>query len=198
MPGRTARRVYISMHEVIEAEPEVLLPARPTHSAVEGKTITGILTREDKIVYANCSHEDFAKHVKGQTVQRVGRLGKYFYVRRSLFRTATFCVLRLNWTVSSSQLVLQTAPHILLHLGMAGFVSTRGKEPLFYRRKAKNWKNDDGSDWPLRYWKFALTMSDGTEWCFCDSRRLGRIKLIGEVDKPVEEAEPLSLLGRDP
>lgn len=81
---------------------------------------------------------------------------------------------------------------------MSGFVSTRGQEPLFYRKKAKNWKNDDGSDWPLRYWKFALTMDDGSEWCFCDSRRLGRIKLVGEQDKDITEAEPLSLLGRDP
>jgi len=145
-----------------------------SYRAVEGKVITSLVTREDTIVYANTTHEDFAKHVRGQRVVKVGRLGKYFY------------------------LALQTAPHILLHLGMAGFVSTRGQEPLFYRKKAKNWKNDDGSDWPLRYWKFALTMDDGSEWCFCDSRRLGRIKLVGEQGKDITEAEPLSLLGRDP
>lgn len=168
-------------------------------AAVEGKYIANIRTKEDTIVYANSTHEEFANAVRGKLVQRVGRLGKYFY------------------------LVMQTAPHIVLHLGMAGFVSTRGKEPLFYRRKAKNWKNDDGSDWPLRYWKFALTMSDtppavtasGTsspgpvgppselsEWCFCDSRRLGRIKLVyppeDEPEKPIEQCVPLSELGRDP
>lgn len=84
--------------------------------------------------------------------------------------------------------------------GMSGFVATRGKEPLFYRKKAKNWKNDDGSDWPLRYWKFALkTQEDGQEWCFCDSRRLGRIKLVWPKEgQDITECEPLSLLGRDP
>lgn len=48
--------------------------------AVEGKIISSIVTREDTIVYANTTHEDFAKHVRGQRVVKVGRLGKYFYV----------------------------------------------------------------------------------------------------------------------
>lgn len=94
---------------------------------------------------------------------------------------------------------MATAPHILCHLGMAGFVATEGKEPLFYRKKAKNWANDDGSTWPLRYHKFAFTMEDGTRWCFCDSRRLGRIRLIDPGEgKDITEVEPLSSSGRDP
>lgn len=87
-----------------------------------------------------------------------------------------------------------------MHLGMAGFVSTRGNAPLFYRKKAKNLTNEDGNEWPLRYWKFSLEMDDGTEWCFCDSRRLGRIRLVdaSEHGEDVTKVEPLSLLGRDP
>lgn len=82
---------------------------------------------------------------------------------------------------------------------MAGFVSTKGQEPLFYRKKAKNKTNEEGTDWPLRYWKFALKMQDGTEWCFCDSRRFGRISLVHSGDdKGILDVEPLSLLGRDP
>lgn len=41
-------------------------------------------------------------------------------------------------------------------------------------------------------------MDDGTEWCFCDSRRLGRIRLIHSEDKDITEVEPLSKMGRDP
>lgn len=90
---------------------------------------------------------------------------------------------------------------------MAGFVSTRGKEPLFYRKKAKNATNEEGTNWPLRYWKFALKMNDGNEWCFCDSRRFGRVSLVypngikddeGEKKLGILDVEPLSLLGRDP
>jgi formamidopyrimidine-DNA glycosylase len=55
--------------------------------------------------------------------------------------------------------------------------------------------NDEGTDWPPQYWKAAIAFEDGSEWAFCDSRRLGRIKLI---DGDIKQVPPLSLLGADP
>ena len=41
------------------------------------------MTRPDTIVYSGCTDEEVAKSVLGKRIKRVGRLGKYFYVRFS-------------------------------------------------------------------------------------------------------------------
>jgi hypothetical protein len=93
-------------------DPKLIAALYFSYRAVEGKVITSLVTREDTIVYANTTHEDFAKHVRGQRVVKVGRLGKYFYVS-----DAVSVPVRSQLNSRSHQLALQTAPHILLHLG---------------------------------------------------------------------------------
>lgn len=90
-------------------------------------------------------------------------------------------------------MVLSSPPHPIFHLGMAGNTVIRGKEAPTYRApRAKS----DPSLWPPKYAKIILTFEGcEKEWAFCDSRRLGRIKM-SEADDPLT-VPPLSLLGEE-
>lgn len=117
-------------------------------------------------------------------------------------------------------MILDSPPHPIFHFGMAGSSQTLGRAADIYRvPRAKN----DKTLWPPKYVKACLSfvepdaieedvkheaeeaeegetegvpLASAREWAFCDSRRLGRIKLIypGE-GQTIEDVAPLSLLG---
>lgn len=70
----------------------------------------------------------------------------------------------------------------------------RGEAPR--RSYADYRKLKEETNWPPKYMRLVLKFEDGTEWAFSDARRLGRIRLVRDVDP--REWPPISLLGRDP
>lgn len=57
---------------------------------------------------------------------------------------------------------------------------------------------ENKQEWPPRFWKFQLSMEDGTEMAFIDARRLGRVRLIdATTTEELHKQEPLVRSGPD-
>eukprot|EP00903_Cladosiphon_okamuranus_P009333 g8901.t1 len=84
--------------------------------------------------------------------------------------------------------VLDKPPHPLFHFGMTGAFTVKGEK----RHKFVKFKVDE--QWPPRFAKLELQMSNGTCLALTDPRRLARVKLREEP----EASPPISLLGPDP
>lgn len=68
--------------------------------------------------------------------------------------------------------------------------------------KTAYFRNDkpEATDWPPRFWKFALTTKDNPpiEAAFVDSRRFARVRLIDCVGSDIRNVSPLKENGPDP
>ncbi|CAM9174791.1 unnamed protein product [Pylaiella littoralis] len=84
--------------------------------------------------------------------------------------------------------VLDKPPHPLFHFGMTGAFTVKGEK----RHKFVKFKVDE--EWPPRFAKLELQMSNGTCLALTDPRRLARVRLRSEP----EASPPISLLGPDP
>lgn len=73
---------------------------------------------------------------------------------------------------------------LLVHNGMTGALLGRGWTAPHY----KNQKFSD--EWPPKFCKFELVLSDGGRLCYCDSRRFGRVLLRDEVSPPISDLAP--------
>lgn len=83
----------------------------------------------------------------------------------------------------------------VLHFGMTGMLQVKGELAMYYKETPKS----VSTDWPPRFMKFILHLSDSetgvtTQLAFLDARRLGRIRLCAS---PLME-QPISALGFDP
>ncbi|TFK57594.1 AtMMH-1 [Heliocybe sulcata] len=150
---------------------EVEETARMVRTTALGKSIQSVETAEDAIVFSDVTHEEFAKEITGRKVVNVGRYGKVFYIE------------------------LDGAGRVpVLHLGMTGAVQVKGVPPIFY----KEGKRKASTEWPPKFMKFVLHLSDETDTvaqlAFLDPRRLGRIRLCAS---PMNDP-PISTLGFDP
>ncbi|KAI0271636.1 Formamidopyrimidine-DNA glycosylase N-terminal domain-containing protein [Gloeopeniophorella convolvens] len=153
--------------------PEVERAAALLRSIGLNKQIRQVETLEDKIVYAETTHDEFAKEITGRTIKGVGRYGKVFYLELD-----------------------GEGRHPVLHFGMTGMLQIRGKLPVHYREAPRK----ASTDWPPRFMKFILHIGspgedeETTEVAFLDARRLGRIRLC---QTPLAEP-PISNMGFDP
>ncbi|KAF7319888.1 MutM-like protein-1 [Mycena kentingensis (nom. inval.)] len=151
----------------------------------QGSIIVRVDALQDDIVFAETNHNEFvrkprrlllsfltctkAKELAGRTIQRCERYGKMFWLELS-----------------------GPGRQPLLHFGMTGMLQVKGQLPAYYKDTPKS----ASADWPPRFMKFILHLSDGASVAFLDPRRLGRIRL---VQSPGSRAEPpLSDLGFDP
>ncbi|KAJ3409812.1 hypothetical protein HDV05_004254 [Chytridiales sp. JEL 0842] len=147
--------------------PEVERARRLLHGVSVGKSITRIDAQEDSIVFTDSTtHASFKAALEGRLVKDTQRRGKMFWM------------------------VLDGDEHPLMHFGMTGSIRVKGQPGLKYI-------DFDTSDdnWPPRFWKFNMILSDGTEIAFTDPRRLARIRIIRgdpHLSKPVSD------LGFDP
>ncbi|KAJ8603587.1 hypothetical protein CTAYLR_004830 [Chrysophaeum taylorii] len=78
---------------------------------------------------------------------------------------------------------------LVVHNGMTGALVAKGLAVPQY----KNAKFDD-EEWPPKFAKLELVLSDGTRICYCDSRRFGRVLLR---DDPLQ-SPPICDLAPDP
>eukprot|EP01038_Epipyxis_sp_PR26KG_P006655 gene6655-9136_t len=80
---------------------------------------------------------------------------------------------------------------VLFHLGMTGYFLFKGIHvPIYKSRKITNI-----DQWPPKYAKFQLELSNGVCIALCDPRRLARIRI---KDKNPLQTTPLSKLAIDP
>jgi formamidopyrimidine-DNA glycosylase len=99
-------------------------------------------------------------------------------------------------------LVMDSAPHPLMHFGMSGWMKFSNDESAYYRpAKAEE------PEWPPKYWKFMLELNGepksevsepSPSIAFVDARRLARIRLIDAKAEDMRKTTPLKENGPDP
>ena len=121
----------------------------------------------DAIIFdESCTKADLTKNVAGKTVTACCRKGKQMWIE------------------------LSSGMSLLLHMGMTGaLVIENEKIPQYKAFKV------DAKQWPPRFTKLEMELSNGARIAFCDPRRLGRVKLR---KTPALESPPLSNLALDP
>jgi len=144
--------------------PEVESARQLLINHVKGKTIIDVELQEDEILFVSCG-AIFEKAVLNKKVTQVGRKGKHMY-----------------WILEGAKL------HPTFHFGMTGAFKVKDVEWTQYLKT-----KIDSNSWPPRFWKLWMKFDDGTELCFVNSRRLGRIRLL---ENPLEE-KPIADLGFD-
>lgn len=124
-----------------------------------------------------CSHTQFEKSLVGKKVLDARQQGKYFW------------------------LVMDSAPHPLMHFGMTGWIKFSNDEAAPYIPGNGKEKKGDG-EWPPKYMKFVLKMADEgrgkCEVAFVDPRRLARIRLVDCEGEQMRKTTPLKENGPDP
>jgi formamidopyrimidine-DNA glycosylase len=158
-----------------------------------GKTISAVKTQEDDVCFAirstmiKCDHHSdppqivygkvgtsasaFQKAMTGKKILDARQQGKYFW------------------------LVMDSAPHPLMHFGMSGWMKFSNDDTAYYR-PAK----PEESEWPPKYWKFVLQLEEEPkcEVAFVDARRLARIRLVDAKAEDMRKTTPLKENGPDP
>ena len=92
---------------------------------------------------------------------------------------------------------MSSPPHPLMHFGMAGWFHIRNMETAYYKPNASK----NSAEWPPKYWKFALSTTEGPDKCeaaFVDFRRFARIRLIDCPAEDIRKVSPLKENGPDP
>ncbi|KAI1504674.1 putative formamidopyrimidine-DNA glycosylase [Biscogniauxia marginata] len=159
--------------------PEIAEVARVVHFLrlhLVGKKINKVLAPDDANVFGKVgtSGSAFERALAGKRVVGAGTQGKYFW------------------------LLLDSAPHPVMHLGMTGWVHIRG-EQTGYTRYVERTKGDK-EQWPPKFWKFQLE-TDGSprvEVAFTDARRFSRIRLVDCPAEDIRKNSPLVENGPDP
>ncbi len=146
--------------------PEAERARRLMENVVLGRTITRVWCDDDEIVFAGVSPRTVVRRLEGRKVVAVQRRGK-----------------QLWWE-------LDERPWPLFHLGMTGQFLTPRDGPLRLASSPKTLRHE----WPPRFAKIHLWLSDGGQLVMTNARRLGRIRL---QDDPLRQA-PLNKLGFDP
>ncbi|CAA9958538.1 Formamidopyrimidine-DNA glycosylase [Pyrenophora teres f. maculata] len=156
--------------------PEIAEVARVVHflkKHIVGKTINIVTAQDDPIIYGKVgtSASAFQKAITGKKVVDARQQGKYFW------------------------LVLDSQPHPLFHLGMAGWVEYKNEETGYYRST-----KPEKTEWPPKFWKFVLQMKEEpeNEMAFVDARRLARIRLVDAAAEDMRKTTPLKENGPDP
>lgn len=134
------------------------------------KRIASVQVQDDNIVYGKVgtTAAAFQAAMTGKTVLDARQQGKYFW------------------------LVMDSAPHPVMHLGMTGWIKFLKDDTSFYRPK----KEDE--EWPPRFWKFIFKTEEGDEAAFVDPRRLARIRLVDADGDNLRKTSPLKENGPDP
>jgi formamidopyrimidine-DNA glycosylase len=158
--------------------PEIAEVARIVHfirKHLVGKTLSKVIAVEDANVYGKVgtSGADFQKALMGRKIVGAGQQGKYFW------------------------LVMDKAPHPLMHFGMTGWLKFKSEDTYYYRKKVGE---EDDEEWPPRFWKFHLLTKGEpkVEAAFVDSRRFARIRLLDCAAHDIRKISPLKENGPDP
>ena len=137
--------------------PEVETVCRVMRRALGGKKIKEVEVVKDPIIFGSAPAEAVRQALLGRTVKTVGRKGKTWWIE------------------------FDEPPVLFGHLGMSGWIRELG-QPSQRLRESGNAPLDDENGRP-RFLKLLITAEDGTQVCFTDARRLGRVWLGPSVEK---------------
>ncbi|KJR80932.1 formamidopyrimidine-DNA glucosyllase [Sporothrix schenckii 1099-18] len=160
--------------------PEIAEAARIVHflkTHLVGKRIKTARGIDDASVFGKVgtTGDAVANALQGKKVVGTGSQGKYFW------------------------LVLDSAPHLVMHFGMTGWLHIRGMR-TGYTNYYNKLKPGDADAWPPKYWKFQLETdsSPKVEVAFTDPRRFGRVRLVDCPGAAIRKHSPLVENGPDP
>ncbi|KAK4654861.1 hypothetical protein QC762_406840 [Podospora pseudocomata] len=159
--------------------PEIAEVARIVHFLrlhLVGKTIRTASAVDDQIVFgkAGTTGDAVSAALTGRKVISSGSQGKLFW------------------------LVLDKAPHVVMHFGMTGWLQIRGVQTSY----SSLYRDTDTrvETWPPKYTKFHLTTTcnPAVEVAFTDYRRLARVRLVDCPGADIRSHAPLKENGPDP
>ncbi|KAH8880294.1 hypothetical protein GQ53DRAFT_755270 [Thozetella sp. PMI_491] len=159
--------------------PEIAEVARITHFLrrhLVGKRIRKAAAIDDNNVFGKVGTTGAAvqKALTGKKVVGAGSQGKYFWI------------------------LLDSAPHLVMHFGMTGWVHIKGEQTAYtrYYEKSKGQKEE----WPPKFWKFHITTEGdpAVDVAFTDARRFGRVRLVDCPGDEIRKHTPLVENGPDP
>ncbi|RMZ89848.1 hypothetical protein DV736_g2919, partial [Chaetothyriales sp. CBS 134916] len=163
--------------------PEIAEVARIVHfirKHLLNKTIAKCTAIDDANIYGKnltgaTTGAEFQKHLTGRKIIGTGQQGKYFWI------------------------ILDKAPHPVMHFGMSGWLNFRSEETYYYRKK----DGQPDQEWPPKFWKFQLETKaepgeDIVEAAFVDMRRFARIRLVDCPGDQIRDNSPLVENGPDP
>ncbi|KAG9150920.1 hypothetical protein Leryth_003050 [Lithospermum erythrorhizon] len=145
--------------------PEVEVARRAVEEHCVGKKIVKAIIAVDSKVIHGVSPQDFEACLLGKTIVSAHRKGKNMWLQ------------------------LDSPPFPTFQFGMAGAVYIKGVAMTTYKRAAVK----DTDEWPSKYSKFFVELSDGLEFSFTDKRRFAKVRLL---DNP-RLVPPISELGPD-
>ncbi|KAK0667518.1 putative Formamidopyrimidine-DNA glycosylase [Cercophora samala] len=157
--------------------PEIGEVARVVHflrKHLVGKTIQRASAIDDEKVFEKSTGAQVAAALTGRKVISAGSQGKVFWI------------------------ILDRAPHLVMHLMMTGWVEIRGEHTSY----SSLYRDTDtvSQAWPPRFTKFSLTTSSNppVEVAFTDQRRLARVRLVDCPANAIKQHSPLKENGPDP
>ncbi|KAL1903362.1 hypothetical protein Sste5346_000648 [Sporothrix stenoceras] len=160
--------------------PEIAEAARIVHflkTHLVGKRIKVAKAIDDASVFGKVgtTGDAVANALTGKEVVGAGSQGKYFW------------------------LVLDSAPHPVMHFGMTGWMHIRGMR-TGYTNYYNKLKPEEADAWPPKYWKFQLETDSNpkVEVAFTDPRRFGRVRLVDCPGASIRKHSPLVENGPDP
>ncbi|CAK7223022.1 hypothetical protein SCUCBS95973_005033 [Sporothrix curviconia] len=160
--------------------PEIAEAARIVHflrAHLVGKRIKAATAIDDASVFGKVgtTGDAVANALTGKKVVGAGSQGKYFW------------------------LVLDSAPHLVMHFGMTGWMHIRGMR-TGYTNYYNKLKADEVDAWPPKFWKFHFETdaSPQVEVAFTDPRRFGRVRLVDCPGTAIRKHSPLVENGPDP
>ncbi|KAF2131504.1 hypothetical protein P153DRAFT_365082 [Dothidotthia symphoricarpi CBS 119687] len=138
-----------------------------------GRTIEAVKAQEDDIIFGKVgtSASAIKNSLTGKKILDARQQGKYFW------------------------LVMESAPHPLMHFGMAGWMKFSNDDNAHYRPP-----KPEQAEWPPRFWKFVLQLKGEPkcEVAFVDARRLARVRLVDAEADQMRKTSPLKENGPDP
>ncbi|KAI9217528.1 Formamidopyrimidine-DNA glycosylase N-terminal domain-containing protein [Blastocladiella britannica] len=170
--------------------PEVERQLRKLDRVATGRTIASIDAQHDPIVFANTTAAEFTTALTHCTFVACHRYGKWMY-----------CEMREPEARPDGSLLF-----VFIHLGMTGSLRIKGLGNTEYRT-GKIAYADEAEEWPPRYWRFHLRLTETTvrdaalpsEMALSDPRRLGKVMLVRAADRDaLFSVSPLMGLGFDP
>ncbi|OAD73417.1 hypothetical protein PHYBLDRAFT_66028 [Phycomyces blakesleeanus NRRL 1555(-)] len=181
---------------------EVENARRKCHLNCVGRKIVKVEVQPDPIVFAGKEPADIVKVLENKKVVDTKRWGKYFVLSKyKQYSWYIFSMLNEKQYICTPNglinIVLDKGPHLVCHFGMTGTLKFKHNVDNLQLHNDKQAKD---STWPPRFYKILLTLKgpqdkSPMDMALTDSRRLGRIRLVG--GDPLK-SEPISKLGFDP
>jgi formamidopyrimidine-DNA glycosylase len=146
---------------------------------------------DDSIVLKEFDNEDALLWKKAE-IMAVKRYGKYFWIEATT---------RIGMGESNELAQESKRQYLMMHLGMTGCMRIKKQDKDNQFVKLQSNIKYDADEWPPRHVKMIIRKKGKLEMdeiAFCDPRRLGRIKLIKDIDPRDPNEGYLKHLGFDP